>query len=77
MSWLSVRGPPEVPRVLAAQGRTRQPLSRRPCRWWNGAMKTDPDQTRWDRVDRRITRIRWLAAITLALVLLLSLLLLR
>ena len=40
-------------------------------------MKTDPDQTRWDRVDRRITRIRWLAAITLALVLVLSLLLLR
>jgi hypothetical protein len=37
-------------------------------------MKPDPDQTRRDRIDRRITHIRWLAAIILALVLVLSVL---
>jgi hypothetical protein len=41
------------------------------------AMKPDPDQTRWDRIDRYKTRIRWAAVIVLALLLLLSLLLLR
>jgi hypothetical protein len=34
----------------------------------------DIDQARWDRTDRRITQIRWLAVIILALVLVLSVL---
>jgi cell division protein FtsX len=40
-------------------------------------MKPDPDQTRWDRIDRRITTIRWLAVIILVLLLAASVLLLR
>jgi hypothetical protein len=40
-------------------------------------MKPDPDQARWDRIDRRIVYMRWLAAIILALVLGASLLLLH
>jgi hypothetical protein len=40
-------------------------------------MKPDPDQARWDRIDRHITHIRWLAAIILALLLGASVLLLR
>jgi hypothetical protein len=40
-------------------------------------MRPDPDQARWDRIDRRITHMRWVAVIILALVLRLSLLLLR
>ena len=40
-------------------------------------MKPEPDQTRWDRIDRRITHIRWLAVIILALLLGASVLLLR
>jgi hypothetical protein len=40
-------------------------------------MKPDPDQARWDRIDRRIAHMRWLAVIILALVLAASVLLLR
>ena len=40
-------------------------------------MKPDPNQARWDRIDRRITHMRWLAVIILALLLGASLLLVR
>jgi hypothetical protein len=52
-------------------------LSRHPPGCCNGRMKPDPDQTRWDRIDRRITHMRLLAAIILALLLGASVLLLR
>jgi hypothetical protein len=55
----------------------RQPLSRYPSGDGMLLMKPDPDQTRWDRIDRRITQMRWLAAIILALLLGVSVLLLR